>query len=465
MQVRRTHAGRPDVRRMLVKRTSGGARRRRQARRSCAFVAAALLSGLVPPAQAAPQGDDIVHVDLGLGGAQPDNWSQARGVSADGRYALFTSMASNLVPGDTNRLYDIFVRDLLTGLTERVSVADDGSQVDGSTSQAAISADGRYVAFSTDAPGVVPGQPADGGWKIFVRDRRTGHTELVTTAGSAESPAISGDGRYVAYTANRRDIHVTDRRQGTTRLVTAGADGRPADQASADPVISADGTTIGFRSKATNLLPRGQAPAVRPRKADTAPPTEPGTSPVPAASVSKPPPARHTFPFFTYDARTGRIQGASLDLNGALRDAHPYATLSPGGRYALFRAFESNGPDVDGSHVELYVRDLQQGTTTKAGPPLPGTQTVHDAYRGTVTADSRWLYFASGADNLVPGDTNQAVDIFRRELRTGHIERISMTGGGTDISWTPNSLSVDGLGTTAVFDGGGKVYARRLPAV
>lgn len=429
-------------------------------------MAAVLLTWLVPPAQAAPRQDGVVQVDLGLDGAQPDNWSQARGVSEDGRYALFTSMASNLVPGDTNRLYDIFVRDLLTGHTERASVADDGSQVDGSTSQAAISADGRYVAFSTDAPGVVPGQPADGGWKIFVRDRRTGHTELVTAAGSAESPAVSGDGRYVAYTVNRRDIHVTDRRQGTSRLVTAGADGRPADQPSTDPVISTDGTTIGFRSKATNLLPRGQAPAVRPHPADAAPPTEQGTSPAaPASSVSKPPPARHTFPFFTYDARTGRVQGASIDLNGVLRDAHPYATLSPDGRYALFRGFESNGPDLDGSHVEFYVRDLRQGTTTKAGPPLPGTRTVHDAYRGTVTADGRRLYFASGADNLVPGDTNQAVDIFRRELRTGRIERISTTGEGTDISWTPNSLSVDGSGTTALFDGGGKVYARRLPAV
>ncbi|MEW2524175.1 hypothetical protein [Streptomyces sp. NPDC047071] len=432
-----------------MRRTSSGSGRRWRRRGGCVLAASVLLAWAAPQAQAEPGGDGVVQVDLGLDGAQPDNWSQARGISADGRFALFTSLASNLVPGDTNRLYDVFVRDLRSGRTERVSVGDDGAQLDGSTSEAGISADGRYVAFSSDAPGVAPGQPTGGGEKVFVRDRTAGRTELVPTEGNSGSPAISGDGRYVAYHSGRRDISVVDRRTGATRVVTTGADGSPADNASADPVISADGATVGFRSKATTLLPRGQARSG----------AEPGGAP-----ASKPPPGRHTFPFFAYDARTGRVQKASVDATGALRDAHPYATLSPDGRHALFRVFEPNGPDMDGSHVELYVRDLRRGTTTRAAPPLPGTRTVHDAYRGTVTADGRQLFFGSGADNLVPGDTNQAVDVFRRDLLTGRVERISVTGGGTEISWTPNSLSVDGLGTAALFDGGGRVYLLRLPS-
>ncbi|MEU8547234.1 hypothetical protein AB0C81_09580 [Streptomyces roseoverticillatus] len=450
-----------------MRRMNGGGRRRWHVRGGGVLAAAALLAGPALPAQAAPARDGIVQVDLGLDGAQPDNWSEARGLSADGRYGLFTSLASNLVPGDTNRLYDVFVRDLHTGRTERISVADDGSQLDGSTSEAAISGDGRYVAFSSDAPDVVPGQPANGAWKIFVRDRRTGRTELVTTGTrNSESPAISGDGRYVTYTSDRRDIYVTDRWKGITRLVTAGADGSRADNGSADPVISADGAVIAFRSKATNLLPRDQAPAVQRRGTGTALPKE-RTTPAsgPGLAGSKPPPSRRTFPFYAYDARTGRVQGAGIDSAGVLRDTLPDSTLSPDGRYAMFRAFEADAGDAGGSHIELYVRDLRQGTTTKAGSPLPGTQTVHETYRGSMTADSRWVIFGSDADNLVPGDTNQAADVFRRDLRTGRIERFSMTEAGLDSPWFPNTLSTDGRGTTALFGVRGKVFVRPLPAV
>ncbi|MGX8903927.1 hypothetical protein ACR820_01370 [Streptomyces netropsis] len=205
-------------------------------------------------------------------------------------------------------------------------------------------------------------------------------------------------------------------------------------------MISADGTTIAFRSKATNLLLRGRTPA--------------------ALAGPKPPPARHMFPFYVYDARTGRIQCASVDPAGVLRDAAPDATLSPDGRYAMFRIFEPGyGTDPDAMHKELYVRDLRLGTVTKAATPLPGTKTVLDSFRATMTADNRSVLFASDADNLVPGDTNNVSDIFRRDLRTGGLERVGVAGEGLQTSWPSSSPFVEGRGTTVLFGANGKVFA------
>ncbi|MEU3878203.1 hypothetical protein AB0E87_30695, partial [Streptomyces sp. NPDC029704] len=288
-----------------------------------------------------------------------------------------------------------------------------------------------------------PGGSDSSTWQIFVRDRRSGHTRQITRGTEDfESPTISGNGRYVAYASRQGGgIHLTDRWTGTTRLITTAPDGSPADHGSDHPVVSADGSTIGFRSTATNLVPRTQAPAD-------------------AVAGTKPPRPRRTPHFYVWNAHTGRIQRASIDPAGAPREALLGATLSPDGRYALFRTPEPDATDPATSHDELYVRDLWRGTTTAAARPLPGTRTTGSSYGGVMTADSRWVVFASDAGNLVPGDTNGATDIFRRDMRTGRTERIDMAG----IAWTPVSLLVNSLGTTALFDETGKVYSRRLPA-
>ncbi len=177
--------------------------------------------------------------------------------------------------------------------------------------------------------------------------------------------------------------------------------------------------------------------------------------------MSKPSPPQR---FYVWNAHTNRIRGASVDPAGALRPASLDATLSLDGRYAVFSTPEPNGPgtpdatDSHTEHTELYVRDLWRGKTEKVARPLPNTVVTGDSHNGTMTADGRSVYFASTADNLTPGDTNQATDVFRRDLRTGRTERTDMTG----VAWTPGSLRVNSFGTTALFEEVGKVYALRL---
>src|SRR5690606_469120 len=131
--------------------------------------------------------------------------------------------ATDLVPDDTNQVADAFVRDLVTGSTERVSVADDGTQADDASSGAAISADRRYVVCLSVA-GNLTADGRRGFLSLYLRDRVAGTTELVTdrvVGGFRDrSAAISADGRYIAYSASAPaphsgvSVHVYDRRTG-----------------------------------------------------------------------------------------------------------------------------------------------------------------------------------------------------------------------------------------------------------
>ena len=193
-------------------------------------------------------------------------------ISADGRYVAFESGSSNLVAGDTNGFEDVFVRDLQSGTTQRVSVATGGTQGNGFSSEPAISADGRYVTFSSAASNLVPGD-TNGAPDVFVRDRRSGTTQRVSVAaagtqgnGDSGSSAIGADGRYVAFvsrasnlvpgdTNGTSDVFVRDLQLGTTQRVSVATDGTQADGASFNVAISADGRYVAFDSYASNLAP------------------------------------------------------------------------------------------------------------------------------------------------------------------------------------------------------------------
>jgi Ca2+-binding RTX toxin-like protein len=217
----------------------------------------------------------LVSVDSA--GNQGNSQSFITSISADGRFVAFTSNASNLVPGDTNDDPDIFVRDTLTNTTTRVSVDSAGNQANYNSYNPSISADGRFVAFNSVASNIVPGD-ANNSFDIFVRDTLTNTTTGVSvdSAGNpgnimSGSPSISADGRFVAFTSNAsnlvpgdtnrerdlvgRHIFVRDTLTNTTTLVSVDSAGNQANSDSSSPSISADGQFVAFNSNASNLVP------------------------------------------------------------------------------------------------------------------------------------------------------------------------------------------------------------------
>ena len=234
-------------------------------------------------------------------------------ISADGRYVAFESGASNMVPGDTNGIPDIFVRDRQTGVTERVSVDSAGNQGNGYSWWAAISADGRYVAFYSEASNLVPGD-TNGAPDVFVRDRQTGTTTRVSVDsagnqanGSSAKPAMSADGRYTGFSSSASnlvpgdtnavpDIFVHDSQTGTTTRVSVDSAGNQANQSSEDPAISADGRYVAFSSSAWNLVPGDTAYGPKDIFVhDCAPPPTPTPTFTPTATRTFTPTPTNTF--------------------------------------------------------------------------------------------------------------------------------------------------------------------------
>jgi Tol biopolymer transport system component len=182
-------------------------------------------------------------VSLTQSGGQGNNDSFGAAVSATGRFIAFQSRASNLVPGDTNGVTDVFVRDLgFGGTVARVSLTPTGGQVNAASQSPAISADGRYVAFVSSASTIVAGD-TNGVSDVFVRDRIAGTTELVSLStaglaanGSSGQPAISADGRYVAFSSNASNLVANDT-NGMEDVFVRDRVARMTDRVSVPPVV------------------------------------------------------------------------------------------------------------------------------------------------------------------------------------------------------------------------------------
>jgi Tol biopolymer transport system component len=213
------------------------------------------------------------RVSVSSAGTQSNDGSNNPAISADGRFVAFRSHATNLVSGDTNNVDDIFVRDLVNDTTERISVSYNGTNPDLTSSHPSLSADGRYVAFYSDATNLLsPGVDTNGWGDIFIRDRQAGLTERVSVASNggqqnlpALYPTISADGQYVVFQSFatnlvsgdsnvKADIFIHYRATGTTERVSVATGGGQADDDSEFSAVSADGRYVAFSSKATNLV-------------------------------------------------------------------------------------------------------------------------------------------------------------------------------------------------------------------
>src|SRR6266480_3881032 len=209
--------------------------------------------------------------------SDPFGCSSAAGITANGRYVAIVSDAPDLVSDDTNQAADVFVHDRQTGETTRISISDSGSQGNGDSEAAAISRHGRYVAFASGASNLVA-HDTNNLADVFVRDLRTGRTTRVSVSSrgrqaagdrsrnGSNAPSISANGRYVAFhsaasnlirgdTNRLFDIFVHDRKTHQTRRVSVSNRGGQANAESfGPPSISPDGRYVAFGSLASNLV-------------------------------------------------------------------------------------------------------------------------------------------------------------------------------------------------------------------
>jgi hypothetical protein len=449
------------------------------------LVLASLLASLLPGlVEAQPA---LTRASLGTGTVEGNQPSSKASVSGNGRWVAFVSLASNLVVGDTNGTPDIFVRDRWTGTTTRVNVGPGGAEATGSalgSDAPVISADGRFVAFQSWSTNLVAGDTNNLS-DVFVHDLQTGTTTRVSVgpagveanAGCAD-PSISANGRFVAFesgantlvageTGNIIDIFVHDRQTGTTTRASVGLSGVQSNGPSLDASISADGRFVAFDSFATNLVPGGGNNAkhifVHDRQAGTTIRASVGPAGVLGIANSDDPAisgdgrwvtfvsqannlvvgdANGREDVFVHDVQTGVTTRVSVGLAGAEADwSSGSPAISGDGRWVAFHSSATNLVAGDTStRADVFVRDRATGTNTRLNLGPMGVEGNDISIAVWISANGRWVAFESEASNLVPGDSNGWSDVFLADRRV------------------PGDVDFDGRADPAVYRPSGGVW-------
>jgi Tol biopolymer transport system component len=394
-----------------------------------------LLATATPAALAAGTTERISVSSSGTQGDSSSGGFQI-GLSGNGRYVAFPSLASNLVPDDTTSFSDVFVRDRRTDRTTRVNLGPGGVQANGNVagSTVAISADGRVVAFGSDATNLVP-DDTNGRDDVFVRDRKTGETTRVSVGpggteadGNSSPSGLSADGRFVLFfsyatnlvsgdTNGAADVFVHDRKTGTTERVSVGSGGTQASQDSFGGGISGNGRFVTFYTFDVNVVPGGT----------------------------------NFLDSFVHDRKTGRTERVNVGPGGVQGNGDSLLpVISADGRYVAFASAATNlVPGDTNGRFDTFVHDRRTGKNWRVSVASDGTEGNADSgggYFPAISRDGRHVAFVSSATNLVAGDTNGVDDVFVHDRETGRTGRVSVGlrgGQGDTVSFGP-AISADG---------------------
>ena len=338
-------------------------------------------------------------------GVAGDGTSREASISADGRFVAFASEADNLSGEDADGTLDIFVRDLQAQTTDLVSRSPMGGGADGDSDSPAVSADGRFVAFNSQAENL-SAEDEDGTLDVFVRDRQTGTTLYASRASGAAGaqgngpsvfPSISSDGRYVAFQSlasslsgddidGLYDVFVRDLVTNTTVLASRAGNGAAADGDSWQPSISADGRSVAFTSEANNLTAGDDD---------------------------------DYWNIFVRDLQHGAVTYVS-GAGGAAGDLGSMTpSISADGRFVAFVSYARNlSAEDDNAFADVFVHDLHANATTfvSRGAGATGAPGNDHSSAPAISGDGRFVAFSSQANNLSAEDDDARWNVFRRDV-------------------------------------------------
>ncbi|WP_455206035.1 PKD domain-containing protein [Kaarinaea lacus] len=432
---------------------------------------------------------EMERISVNNFGVEADSNSINSDVSADGRFIVFNSLATNLVNDDSNQTWDIFRRDRLTGQTKRISISQAGEQANAASLESVINSDGRYIAFSSVASNLIDSD-TNGAKDVFLVDNDSGLVQRISVSADgieadadSESPAISADGRYIVYVsaasnlvANELDsgvkqIYWRDRLSGDTRLISIGVDGGAGNADSLHPSISDDGQVVAFESAASNLVANdsnGYSDIFLYRIAeDSIARVNLSNKGEQANEVSVTPKVSGNGLFvvfasnannlidndsnefrdvFVVDVAENMIERINVNNNGEQTNGSVFASpaLSGDGRFVVYYGAATNLVENDNNAAwDVFLYDRQHQRTELVSKNEMGDFGNGSSFEPTVTSDGHYVVFGSQANNFVADDNNGAWDIFLRVLVSSNQPPIADAGMDQQI-YLGQSVQLDG---------------------